>query len=492
MPYTINRYNGQQIAVVADGTIDSTLSLKMIGKNYAGYGEVQNENLVFLLENFSNSTSPPNPLSGQIWFDSANSKLKFYDGSKYRVASGAEASATAPVGLTPGELWYDTSNKQVYVWNGSTYTLIGPQSVSGAGTTQMQSISVIDDVGASHSIIQAVTNGQVMYIASADEFTLNGSLNPISGFTKIGKGVTLLNSTSGSVLGTTSTTDQRFWGTASNSDKLGGIPASSYLQVGESDFTSEIHFSDLGYTVGNNKDLKVSIESSIPVIANVVGNTISFRTKVAGVTKTPLQIVGNDLVPGDTNATNLGSSTKVFSTVYATSIQGIASQSNQLLETVSSLYRSGNTGAAANTVAVRNGSADLYANVFQGIASSADYADLAEKYLPDAEYLVGTVMVVGGEKEVTASKFGDKAIGVISENPAYMMNSGLEGGVYVALKGRVPVKVTGPVTKGQHLVPSKNGAATVSTPRENDHLVFAIALETSEESGEKLIESVIL
>lgn len=492
MPYTINRFNGQQIAVVADGTIDSTLSLKLIGKNYAGYGEVQNENLVFLLENFSGSNSPPNPLSGQIWFDSANSKLKFYDGSKFRVASGAEASATAPVGLTPGEFWYDTSNKQVYVWNGSTYTLVGPQSVSGQGTTQMQSISVIDDVGASHAIIQAVTNGQVMYIISADEFTLNQSLNSISGFSKIGKGITLINSTSGGTLGTTTTTDQRFWGTASNSDKLGGLPSSSYLQVGNSSFSEKIKFSDLGFTVGNTETLAVSISGSDPVIENAIGNTIIFKTKVAGVTKIPAQLIGNDIIPGDTNISNLGSNTKVFNTVYATSFQGIASQANQVLETVSSLYRSGNTGAAANTVAVRNSSADLYANVFQGVASSADYADLAEKYLPDADYLPGTVMVVGGEKEVTASKYGDKAIGVISENPAYMMNKGLEGGVYVALKGRVPVKVTGPIKKGQHLVPAKNGSATASRPNENDHLVFAIALETNAEEGEKLVEAVIL
>ena len=63
MPYTINKYNGAQITVVADGTIDSTLDVKLIGKNYAGYGEVQNENLVFMLENFANNNPPPRPLS---------------------------------------------------------------------------------------------------------------------------------------------------------------------------------------------------------------------------------------------------------------------------------------------------------------------------------------------------------------------------------------------------------------------------------------------
>ena len=490
MSYTINRYNGTQVTVVADGTIDSTLSLKLIGKNYAGYGEVQNENLVFLLENFSGSTSPNNPLSGQIWFDSANSKLKFYDGSKYRVASGAEASATAPVGLTPGEFWYDTSNKQVYVWNGSTYTLVGPQSVAGAGTTQMQSISVIDDVGANHSIIQAVTNGQVMYIISADQFTLNSSLNSIEGFSKVGKGITLKNSVTGNVLGVTNTTDQRFWGTASDADNLGGIPASEYLRSGSTTFGSEIHFGNVGFTVGNANDLSVFIGGSVPTIRNQLSNTIIFQTTVAGQTKTPLQLIGNDLVPGETNVSSIGSVSKVYNTVYATSFAGVASQSNQILETVSGLYRSGNTGAAANTVAVRDGSADIYANVFQGIASSADYADLAEKYLADAEYLVGTVVTVGGEKEVTACTVGDRAIGIVSANPAYMMNSGLEGGTFIALKGRVPCKVIGQVKKGQRLVAGTNGAAQAAYGNSSD--VFAIALESSDEAGEKLIEALVL
>jgi hypothetical protein len=132
----------------------------------------------------------------------------------------------------------------------------------------------------------------------------------------------------------------------------------------------------------------------------------------------------------------------------------------------------------------------LYANIFQGIASSADYADLAEKYLADADYLVGTVMTIGGEKEVTACTVGDRAIGVISANPAYMMNSGLEGGTYVALKGRVPCKVIGQVKKGQRLVAGTNGAAQAAYSNNAD--VFAIALGTSDEPGEKTIEVLVL
>ena len=78
MAYIINLTNGTQLTSVEDGTIDQSTTLKLVGKNYAGYGEIQNENFVHLLENFSSANQPASPLSGQIWFDSAVKKLKFY------------------------------------------------------------------------------------------------------------------------------------------------------------------------------------------------------------------------------------------------------------------------------------------------------------------------------------------------------------------------------------------------------------------------------
>jgi hypothetical protein len=161
-----------------------------------------------------------------------------------------------------------------------------------------------------------------------------------------------------------------------------------------------------------------------------------------------------------------------------------------LLESVSNGYRTGNTGTVQNTVAVRDNNADLFANIFQGVASSADYADLAEKYLPDADYEVGTVLMIGGDKEVTACEVGFRAVGPVSKEPAYMMNSSLEGGVYVALKGRVPVKVTGQVKKGQKLVAGPSGTAQASYGTNSDY--FAIALETTENVGVTVIEALVL
>jgi hypothetical protein len=145
----------------------------------------------------------------------------------------------------------------------------------------------------------------------------------------------------------------------------------------------------------------------------------------------------------------------------------------------------------ADKVVARDGSGNFAAGVITATATSARYADLAEKYLADADYEVGTVMVVGGEKEVTASSgFGQRAIGVVSANPAYMMNSELEGGTYVALKGRVPVKVTGVIHKGDKLIASNNGCATAGVMHAND--VFAIALESKADAGNGVVEAVIL
>ena len=103
MAYTINRFDTSQLTVVEDGTIDQTTDIKLVGKNYAGYGEIQNENFVFLLENFAGANLTTKPISGQLWFDSSNSKLKFYDGTKWRTTGGAEISATSPAGLAEGD-----------------------------------------------------------------------------------------------------------------------------------------------------------------------------------------------------------------------------------------------------------------------------------------------------------------------------------------------------------------------------------------------------
>jgi hypothetical protein len=507
MSYRINHYNGTLLTTVADGTVDTSTDLTLIGKNYAGYGTAQNDNFIWLLENFANTTQPPLPLAGQIWFDSGNNKLKFYDGSRFRTAGGTEVSATPPTGLTIGDLWFDTTTDQLFAYNGSPsnpYTLIGPQAVAGEqGLTEMLSISVKDTANQSHSIIEAIINGVVVFIISSDAaFTLN-AINPILGFDTIHQGLTLAYTRQADNGITNSSTTHRWWGTATNSDRLNGLPASSYLQSNSPIFTGTANFPDTGYTVGGaagvaNPKLKVSIANGgqTPTIENVINDTIIFQTRNQGAIQYPLTIKGNDLLPGGAlsinnfssdNTNDLGSSTARWANVYAINFNGTATNANYLV--LGSNPVSATTASVATTIVARDANQDIFANVFHGTATSANYADLAEKYLADAEYEVGTVVSVGGEAEITASKIGDLPIGVISERPAFRMNQTLVGGVYVALKGRVPVKVLGSIAKGQRLIASDTGYAQAATDRTD---TFAIALETNETSTVKLVECVIL
>ena len=498
MPYNINKFNGNLAAVVEDGTVDNTFDIKLIGKNYAGYGEVQNENYLFLLENFANSSEPPKKITGQVWFDSANKKLKFYDGVKFRTTGGAEVGAVEPTGLSLGDFWFNSSTKQLYAWNGVGFTLVGPQAVADAGLTQLRSRSVLDESDASHAIIEALANNTTIYIISPDEFTLKTATNPITGFSVIKKGITLVNTpntTAGANIAGVTSTDFKFWGTASNAEKLGGVLASSYARNDTSSYPTVVQrFADVGYTVGNDNDLAVYIDGVTPTVKNQLSDTIIFQTTSSGV-KTPLKLVGSDILPGSNNVTNIGSLTAGagstplrFATVYATSFNGTATQADSL--NVGGSYRTASEAASNSTVASRTSSGDLVANNFTGTALQAKYADLAENYLADAEYPVGTVLMVGGDREVTACQVGHRAIGPVSEKPAYLMNSELVGGTAIALKGRVPVRVTGSILKGQRLVAGINGTAQAAMGNTAD--VFAIALESNEDAGEKLIEAIIL
>lgn len=133
--------------------------------------------------------------------------------------------------------------------------------------------------------------------------------------------------------------------------------------------------------------------------------------------------------------------------------------------------------------------ANMFATLFNGTATSARYADLAEKYVADAHYEVGTVIAVGGTAEVTAADVDNahSVLGVVSDKPAYLMNSDLEGGTVVALKGRVPVKLFGGCKKGDRLAPSPYaGHAWVDNTK--GAWAFAIALE----DGSTMVEAVIL
>jgi len=489
MAYVINLTNGGSLVTVEDGTIDQSTSLKLVGKNYAGYGEIQNENFIHLLESFSSGNPPAGPLSGQVWFDSSLKKLKFYDGTKFRTTGGAEVGTTQPVGLTTGDFWWDSGNNQLYAQNADGgFVLIGPQSI-GETVSAMVTAQVRDSNQVNRTIIKGTVDDGVVFIISNAEFTIDTTdpANAITGFDVVRQGLTLRNTTS-STDGVTSSA-HRFHGTATNAEKLGGVSASDYALAGAANFTSVVRFGDAGFTVGAANDLAVYIDQAGAgnegLIDNTVGQKIRFRVKSSGgVTTEPFQIQSIGLIPTTTATFDVGDANYKWRNMYATSFNGLATQAIALQ--VGSNYRTGDVNATNNTVAVRDSSGNLSANVFNGIATQARYADLAEKYTTDQEYPVGTAMCVGGEAETTAAKSSCMCIGVISAEPAYLMNSEAEGQA-IGLKGRVPVRVKGVVKKGEAVYAWEDGvSSTVQTTA-----LVGIALEASDDESEKLIECVL-
>jgi hypothetical protein len=218
MPYSVDTFSGSRTFVVEDGTINSSLDIRLIGKNYAGYGEVQNENFVHLLENFAGVNPPPRPTNGQIWYDAFNKKIKFWDDASttWKSTGGVAVATTAPTGLTAGDLWWNSNTNQLFAYNGNSYVLVGPQGIEGYGKTAAEAELVMDSLGLTHIVLTAYVDGAPMFIVSTDdEFTLgNASQLEFGGASKFGvikKGITLVgtNNVNGS------STDSVFWGTTS-------------------------------------------------------------------------------------------------------------------------------------------------------------------------------------------------------------------------------------------------------------------------------------
>ena len=491
MAYQINRFDGSLLTVVEDGTKDDSTDINLVGKNFAGYGEVQNENFVFLLENFASLTPPPRPISGQIWFDLDTSKLKFYDGNRFRTTGGAEISDETPDGLTEGDFWWDTDNEQLYAYNGTDFVLIGPQD-AGEGITQMQSASVLGTDGRTRSVILSVINDTVVHIISNEAFTIeNTPENEIPGFGTVKKGITLKEANEDGV-----TTDYLFWGTASNANRLDGFDADNFVRKGDANFDSLVSFSDVGLAVGDSNDLRISIENdNVGTISNEVGNSINFKLKnPQGIVKDSLRLSSDNILPGlqadneSIESVSIGSEDAPFLEIFADNFTGTAEKSTALV--VNGESRLGDTAAEINTVAIRDASGDLRAQLFRGTALTARYADLAEKYTANEYLSVGTVCTICShpEHEIEAINQGETPIGVTSESPAYLMNSESDGQI-VALKGRVPVRIVGPIKKSQKVYARQNG--TGSEEFVEDGLI-GIALETNLDSNEKLVECFLM
>jgi len=303
MPYNLVKFDGTALVAVADGEIDNqiTTSINFIGKNVTDYGTAQNDNFLWLLENFAATTSPINPIQGQIWFDSSfaspstgSLRPKIYDGGNWRTLGITEINPTQPTYLQPGDLWFDSNLKQLWVQTNtaSNFSLIGPELVVGCNNTKWTSNSVLDSLNTSHAVVSIAVNGSIIAAASADAFTISAS-DPFytAGFTQLHKGLTFVDS---SVALYGNVEDSRY--TKSTSTEI---------------ITGEWSFNE-GINIGTGS---ISVDGS--------GNLMLFSGN-----GTVMLNASNILPPGINSS--LGSTTATFKNIYGTNISAGASSASGL------------------------------------------------------------------------------------------------------------------------------------------------------------------
>lgn len=314
MAYTVNKTNSSAVPnayTVQDGVVNTETDLNFIGKGYSGYGELIAENFLQLLENFSNPTNPSKPIAGQLWWDSANNKLKVWNGTSWTTTGTSPYQSTAPDNLFAGDTWIDSDTGQFYFYNGSQSILVGPPSATG---TQSGFVfqTILDSADNSRNVTFAYNDDALVYIVSDEEFTPKIA---ISGFATIKKGLTL----------STAITGNKFQGTATDSDALDGNSATAFLRSNANDTTSGTLgiVNDSGLTVGADNDLSFTVDSSGAIISNTITNTdITFKVNDAGTTTTVMTIDGSESRVG-IGTTSPTTKLEVSGTVKATQFEGI-------------------------------------------------------------------------------------------------------------------------------------------------------------------------
>ena len=491
MAYTVNKSNTSASPnkyTVQDGILNNQTDLSFIGKGYAGYGEVIAENFLHLLENFSNTTAPTKPIQGQLWYDSSTNRLKVYTGSAF-VPPGANVpyQSDAPSALTQGDLWIDSDTGQMFFYNGSSSVLVGPPSASGT-TNGFTYDSILDSSDATQNITKLFNDGNLIAIISEDTFTPKTS---ISGFATVTKGITL----------STAIADVKFSGTATDADALGGVAAANYLKSNANDTTSGTLgvVNDSGLTVGADSDLLLTVDTTGVNLTNATQDTdISIKVNDGGTTTTVLTVDGATSRVGigtTTPSTKLEVSGTATATAFAGPVTGnlTGNVTSTGANSMTTLTMGGTLTSKAilpdATTTYDIGSTSKKYNTVHAKATSAQYADLAEMYESDSRYDVGTVVVFGGEKEVTQSTISNdtRVAGVVSENPAYLMNDESEGQA-IALVGKVKCKVHGMVSKGDLLTTCGTHpgcAQKAASPVLGS--VVGKAMENKDDAGESVI-----
>ena len=283
MAYTINLTDGTVFATVNDGTVNTSSSVTLVGKNYAGYGEFLDENFIQMLENFAKTTAPAAPLTGQLWFNKTNNLLNVYNGTAFKTLSITTASASAPSSNVTGDLWYDTTNQQLNVYTGAAFLVVGPAYTSASGTAGAIPETVNDSGATPHFVTSIYVNNTRVAIYN-DGATFTAAAPTATLFPTVFKGVTMSNDTgtnmSGNLIGSgnvTVTTNLNtvlatFTGTGANiagyTSASGNVTGGNILTAGQVSATGNVTGANF---IGN---VIPPAGSAVSTTGNVIGGNI--------------------------------------------------------------------------------------------------------------------------------------------------------------------------------------------------------------------------
>lgn len=188
MSYIINKTDGTVLTEVVDGSIDQTSTdITLIGKNSSTYGEFLNENFIKILENFASTSSPNNPIVGQLWYDASESRLKVYDGSGFKVSGGTIVSNSIPSSITQGDLWIDSYRQQLYFNDGTSTILAGPLYTAQQGISGLSVTDVLDTNQLNYTIlILYIGQTPIGYYSKSQFVPQEGQLPGFTGTIKVG------------------------------------------------------------------------------------------------------------------------------------------------------------------------------------------------------------------------------------------------------------------------------------------------------------------
>lgn len=265
--------------VVEDKTINNETSIGLPGKGESKYGTTILENLLHLLENFANSTSPDRPVEGQLWYDTSEgvNQLKVYDGTNWVASGGVKKSPSAPSASNsiPGELWVNTQNQQLYLFTGASWVLVGPTYSDGLVTGTVTETYVGTD-NKEYTVLLSRVSNEIALIVSNDEFRPKSAIPGFRNGIKPGLNINNQLASSG----------MKYWGVSEKAENMlidnETVPGSNFLRSDTESITNfKLGIKDnSGLTVGPEDQLSISIENSTSVIQNRLnGSSIDFRAK---------------------------------------------------------------------------------------------------------------------------------------------------------------------------------------------------------------------